>query len=84
MAKRYVKRSCLTELFAVRIVFKKFCSGDFSPKDDKLYARPVVDEDKMKAIIESNRVITVPEIAKILNVSHITREIGSLATTRIE
>ena len=59
----------------VRICFKKYCSGDFSLKDDQSYGRPSeVDDDMMKAIIESNGHITVREIAKQLNVSHTISE----------
>ncbi|EFN76009.1 Histone-lysine N-methyltransferase SETMAR, partial [Harpegnathos saltator] len=55
---------CITER-TCQNWFKKFRSGDFSLKDDQRSGRPSeVDEDKMKAIIESNRHITVREIAK--------------------
>ncbi|XP_076381130.1 histone-lysine N-methyltransferase SETMAR-like [Megalopta genalis] len=51
--------------------FKKFRSEDFSLKDDQRSGRPSeVEDDKIKAIIESNRHITVREIAERLNVSH--------------
>ena len=57
-------------------MFKKFCSGNFSLKDDQRSGQcSEVDDDIMKAIIESNRiVITVWEVAKQLNVSHTTIE----------
>ena len=56
-------------------MFKKFRSGDFSLKDDQHSGRPSeVDDDIFKAIIESNRHITLREIAKQLNVSHATIE----------
>ena len=46
-------------------LFKKFRSGDFSLKDDQRFGRTSeVDGDIMKALIESNRHITVREIAK--------------------
>ncbi|EFN80916.1 Histone-lysine N-methyltransferase SETMAR, partial [Harpegnathos saltator] len=65
---------CITEC-TCQNWFKKFRSGDFSFKDDQRSSRPSeVDEDKMKAIIESNRHIIVREIAKRLNVSHRTIE----------
>ncbi|CAK9802842.1 Histone-lysine N-methyltransferase SETMAR [Anthophora quadrimaculata] len=65
---------CLTER-TCQNWFKKFRSGDFSLKDDQRSGRPSeVDDDKMKAIIESNCHITVREIAKQLNVSHTTIE----------
>ncbi|CAK9817932.1 Histone-lysine N-methyltransferase SETMAR [Anthophora plagiata] len=65
---------CLTER-TCQNWFKKFRSGDFSLKVDQRFARPSeVDDDKMKAIIESNRHITVREVAKQLNVSHTTIE----------
>ena len=52
-------------------LFKKFHSGDFSPKDDQRSGRPSeVDDNIMKDIIESNGHTTVREIAKQLNVSH--------------
>ena len=62
--------NCLTER-TCQNSFKKFLFRDFSLKDDKCSDRPFeVDEDIMKVIIESNRHITVREIAKQLNVSH--------------
>ena len=65
---------CLTER-TCQNWFKKFRSGDFSLKGDQRSGRPSeVDDDKMKAIIASNRHITVREIAKRLNVSHTTIE----------
>ncbi|XP_076230535.1 histone-lysine N-methyltransferase SETMAR [Nomia melanderi] len=55
--------------------FKKFRSRHFSLKGDQRSSRPSeADDDKMKAIIEFNRHITVREIAKRLNISHITIE----------
>ena len=46
---------------------KKFRSRDFSLNDNQRSGRPSeVDGDIMKAIIESNRHITVQEIAKQL------------------
>ncbi|CAK9829602.1 Histone-lysine N-methyltransferase SETMAR [Anthophora retusa] len=46
---------CLTER-TCQNWFKKFRSGDFSLNDDQRSGRPSeVDDDKMKAIIESNR-----------------------------
>ena len=56
-------------------MFKRFRSEDFSLKDDRRCGQPCeVNVDIMKAIIESNRHITVREIAKQLNVSHTTIE----------
>ena len=56
-------------------MFTKFRSGDFSLKDDQHSGRPFeVDDDIMKALIESNHHITVREITKQLNVSHRTIE----------
>jgi len=55
--------------------FDKFRSGDFSIKDDQRSGRPTeVDDDQIKAIIESDRHIPVREIAERLNVSHTTIE----------
>ena len=43
---------------------KKIHSGDFSLKDDQTSGRPSeVDDDQMKAIIESNRHVTARETA---------------------
>ena len=56
-------------------MFKQFRSGDFLQKDNQRSGLPSeVDDDIMKAIIESNRHITVREIPKQLNVSHTTIE----------
>ena len=66
--------NCLTEPTCQNL-FKNFRSGDFSLKDDQRSGRPSeVDDDSMKAKIESNRHITVRKIAKQLNVSHTTIE----------
>ena len=55
--------------------FAKFRSGDFSLKDNQRSGRPIdVDDDQIKAIIESDRHISVREIAERLNVSHTTIE----------
>ncbi|KAL6419811.1 hypothetical protein ACFW04_008632 [Cataglyphis niger] len=55
---------CLTER-TYQNWFKKFRSEDFSLKDDQRSGRPSeVNDDKMKAIFESNRHITGREIAK--------------------
>ena len=64
--------NCLTER-TYQNLFKNFRSGDLSLKDDQGQGsgRPSeVGDDIMKAIIESNRHITVQKIAKQLNVSH--------------
>ena len=54
---------------------KKIHSGDFSLKDDQTSGRPSeVDDDQMKAIIVSNRHVTVQETAKRLNASDTTVE----------
>ena len=51
--------------------FDKFRSGDFSLKDEKRSGRPVeVDDDLIKAMIDSDRHSTTREIAKKLHVSH--------------
>ena len=52
--------------------FDKFRSGDFSLKDEKPSGRPVeVDDDLIKAIIDSDRHSTTREIAEKLHVYHI-------------
>ena len=59
--------NCLTERTCQNL-FQKFRSGDFSLKDDQRSGRPSeVDDDIMKAIIESNCHIIVREIAKQLH-----------------
>ena len=51
--------------------FDKFRSDDFSLKDEKRTGRPVeVDDDLIKAIIDSHRHSTTREIAEKLHVSH--------------
>lgn len=51
--------------------FAKFRSGDFSLKDEPRSGRPVeVDDDQIKAIIDSDRHSTTREIAEKLDVSH--------------
>ncbi|GFW06318.1 histone-lysine N-methyltransferase SETMAR [Trichonephila clavipes] len=51
--------------------FAKFRSGNFSLKDEKRSGRPVeVDDDLIKAIIDSDRHSTTREIAEKLHVSH--------------
>ena len=51
--------------------FVKFRSGDFSLKDEKRSGRPVeVDDDQIKAIIDSDRHSTTREITEELHVSH--------------
>ena len=51
--------------------FDKFRSGDFSLKDEKRSGRSVeVNDDLIKAIIDSDRHSTTPEIAEKLHVSH--------------
>ncbi|KAK6062057.1 hypothetical protein COOONC_00272 [Cooperia oncophora] len=51
--------------------FAKFRSGDFSLKDEERSGRPVeVDDDLIKAIIDSDRHSTTREIAEKLHVSH--------------
>ena len=51
--------------------FDKFRSSDFSLKDEKRSGRTVeVDDDLIKAIIDSDRHSTTCEIAEKLHVSH--------------
>ncbi|GFT82320.1 histone-lysine N-methyltransferase SETMAR [Trichonephila clavipes] len=51
--------------------FAKFCSCDFSLKDEKRSGRPVeVDDDLIKAIIDLDRHSTTRGIAEKLHVSH--------------
>ena len=61
--------NCLTERTCQNLL-QEFRSGDFSLTDDQCSGRPSDVNYIMKAIIESNRHITVREIAKQLNVSH--------------
>ena len=54
---------------------KKFRSGDFSLKDEQRSGRPnEVEDDKIKAIIESNRHVTVREIKEILKIPKSTTD----------
>lgn len=65
---------CITER-TCQNWFKKFRSGDFSLKDDQRSGRPTeADNDEIKMLIESNRHITVREIAEKCQVSHTTIE----------
>ena len=55
--------------------FDKFRSGDFSPKDEQRSGRPnKVDDDQIKAIIESDRYVTVREIEEMLEIPKSTIE----------
>ncbi|GFX35839.1 transposase [Trichonephila clavipes] len=55
--------------------FAKFRSGDFSLKDKKRSCRPVeVDDDLIKALINSDRHCTTCEISDTLHVSHTCNE----------
>ena len=46
--------------------FDKFRSGDFSLKDEQRSGRPnEVDDDQIKAVIESDRHVTVREIKEM-------------------
>ncbi|EZA48646.1 Histone-lysine N-methyltransferase SETMAR [Ooceraea biroi] len=50
--------------------FTKFRSGDFNVKDAPRSGRPIeIDDDKLKALIDSNRRLTTREIAENLNIS---------------
>ena len=49
--------------------FDKYRSGDFSLKNEQRSSRPnEVDDDQIKAIIESNRHVTVREFEKMLKI----------------
>lgn len=51
--------------------FKKFRSGDFDLNDDPRSGRPTeVDDDKIKALMDSNPRYTTREVAEILNMSN--------------
>ena len=51
--------------------FTKFHSGDFSLKDEKRSGRPVkVDDNLIKAIIDSDRHSTTREIASCITYMH--------------
>ena len=53
--------------------FDKFRSGDFSLKDEQRSGRPnQVDDDRIKAIIESDRHVTVREFKEILTLRRYT------------
>ncbi|EZA57113.1 Histone-lysine N-methyltransferase SETMAR [Ooceraea biroi] len=50
--------------------FTKFRSRDFNVKDAPRSGRPIeIDDDKIKALIDSNRRLTTREIAENLNIS---------------
>ena len=52
--------------------FDKFRSGDFSLKDEQRSGRPnEVDGDQIKAIIESDRHVTVQEIEEMFKIPKI-------------
>ena len=56
-----------------RNCFDKFRSRDFSLKDEQRSGRPnEVDEDQIKAIVESDRHVTVREIEEMLKISKST------------
>ena len=49
--------------------FDKFRSDDFSPKDEQRSGRPnEVDDEQIKAIIESDRHLTVGESEEMLKI----------------
>ncbi|XP_055377183.1 histone-lysine N-methyltransferase SETMAR-like [Condylostylus longicornis] len=51
--------------------FSKFRAGDFSLKDEQRTGRPIeIDDDQIKAIIDSSPNSSTREIAEKLNVSH--------------
>ena len=53
--------------------FDKFRSGDLSLEDEQRSGRPnEVDDDQIKAIIESDRYVTVREIEEMLKISKST------------
>lgn len=53
--------------------FTKFRAGDFDLNDTPRSGRPIeVDDDKIKALIESNQRYTTREIAEILKIHHST------------
>ena len=65
--------------------FDKFRSGDFSLKDEQRSGRPnEVDDDQIKAIIESDRHVTVREIEEMLKIpkSTIDRHIQRLGLVK--
>ena len=65
--------------------FDKFHSGDFSLKDERRSGRPnEVDDDQIKAIIESDRHVTVREIEEMLKIpkSTIDRHIQRLGLVK--
>ena len=65
--------------------FDKFCFGDFSLKDEQCSGRPnEVDDDQIKAIIESDRHVTVREIKEMLKIpkSTIDRHIQGLGLVK--
>ena len=53
--------------------FDKYRSGDFSLKDEERSGRPnEIDDDEIKAIIESDRHVTVREIEEMLKIPKLT------------
>lgn len=65
---------CLTERQCQRW-FARFRSGDFDLEDTPRSGRPTeVDDDKIKAMIETNRRSTTREIAEKLGISHTSVE----------
>ena len=56
-----------------RNCFDKFRSGDFSLKDEQRSGRPnEIDDDQIKAIIESDRDVTVRKIKEMLKIPKLT------------
>lgn len=67
-------KDCLTER-QCQNWFAKFRSGNFNVKDAPRSVRPVVvEDDKIKALIEANRHYTTREVTEILNISQTTME----------
>jgi len=52
--------------------FAKFCAGDTTCEDRKRSGRPLVNDDHIKSLIESNPHYMTREIAEIIDVSQKT------------
>ena len=77
---RWSVKTSIFVIFCFCISVKKFFSGDFSLKDEQRSGRPNEVDDQIKAIIESDRHVSVREMEEMLKIpkSTIDRHIQRL------